>query len=291
MELRTLRQLQVVARCGTITSAAAELGIAQPALSQTIAKIENELNVRLFNRSRAGVHLTPAGREYLEVTAQGIALIDAAAEQAQERASGKAGMLTVGFVSAAQYRVLSNALRVLRERFPRVDTTLLEMKNFELPDGLRANKVDVAFVHSPLEVGVRLHQKLVADEGLVAAVPSDFPERVDRRITLSQVASHGLITFPETDLPDFRSALNQAFQRQGLRLHIVKEVSRTLTALSCVAAGYGIALLSRATMAASFNGVKFLDIENSEELPHAQISVLWRADARVTIANRFVELL
>jgi len=293
MEIRHLRHLQAVVRHGTLTAAASELGIAQSALSQSIAKLEAELGVRLFTRTRSGVVLTVAGRDFIDDSRDGLALIDEASERARDHATGKAARIVIGFVTLSQFRLLPEVLRTLSARMPRVDVQLVEMKTLEQPDALRANKIDIGLVHSPLMVGARVRERVIAREELVAAVPSDFPETADRHVSLAQLAAYNFISYPAADFPALRSDLEDAFRASGAHLHVSKELARTFTILACISAGYGVSLLPKAVVGVAFKGVKYIDVAmpDRRRLPYVTMSVLWRASARPTATDHLVELL
>ena len=291
MELRQLRYIQMVARLGTLTAAASELGIAQPALSQSISRLEAEFGIRLFTRSRKGVTLTKEGQAFLSEMSDGLALIDAAAETLCERAKGNAGRLVIGFVTASAYYVLPRVLRGLREGLPRVEIELKELRNIQQPDALRANEIDIGIVHSPLKLGTRVREKILVEEKLVAVVPDDFPEPEGRDITLADLAPYDFVTFPANDHPSFRNSLDHAFRERGLRWRIGMEVSRSLTALSCVSAGYGVTIVPESISGTRLEGVKNFELNESQFFSRMAMSVIWRSNSQKLLADMAVDIL
>ena len=101
MEIQHVRHFIAAADLGNMTRAAEMLGIAQPALSQSLRRMEDKLGVKLFDRSRRGIALNPAGAAILEELREAILRIDLAAQRAQQVAQGLAGTLTVGFTVSA----------------------------------------------------------------------------------------------------------------------------------------------------------------------------------------------
>jgi DNA-binding transcriptional LysR family regulator len=82
MEIHHLRHFLAVADAGSMTRAAEQLGVAQPALSQSIRRFEGKLGVRLFNRSRRGITLNPVGQAILDDVRASVVGIDAVATRA-----------------------------------------------------------------------------------------------------------------------------------------------------------------------------------------------------------------
>ena len=129
METRHLRYFLAVVDHGSVSRASEWLGIAQPALSQALSRMEKDLGVRLFERSRLGAAPTPAALAILEDVRISVARIDAAAHRAREIGRGSAGQLTVGLVSSALFDTLPRALREMRRQAPGVRVILREMSN------------------------------------------------------------------------------------------------------------------------------------------------------------------
>jgi DNA-binding transcriptional LysR family regulator len=129
MELRHLRYFIAVAEELSVRRAAHRLHVSQPALSQQISDLEDELGLNLFTRNSRGVELTEAGRAYLTGGRRVLAAAKQAAEQAQEAAKGERGRLLIGSFGAATISFLTGVLSRFRELQPLVEITLLHMNN------------------------------------------------------------------------------------------------------------------------------------------------------------------
>lgn len=290
METRHLRHFLAVADCGSLTRAAEQLGIAQPALSQSLARMERELGVALLARSRRGAVLTPAGRAILDDVRQSVARIDAALHRAREVGAGRAGRLVIGFVSAALYRALPRALRELAARFPDVEVVLREMSNAEQARALERGDIDIGLLHTPIAVNGPMREKRVSRDRFVAALPADFPHR-DDTITLARLAQIDLVWFPADQLPLVRAGILGAFRAAGSVARITQEANRSLTVLACVAGGRGASLLPSSVRALNFAGVRFCDIADGDGLPFFELSAVWPARSRATLADAFAALI
>ena len=118
MNTKQLQYVQTLARIGSFSGAAAELGISQPSLSQYVKKIEQELGVELFRRTGNQLSLTAAGEVYLEA---GRRMLD---EEAQMNArlgdlkADRRGVLRIGAAPFRTSSLLPRAIAAFRERFP-----------------------------------------------------------------------------------------------------------------------------------------------------------------------------
>jgi DNA-binding transcriptional LysR family regulator len=129
MELRHFRYFVAVAEESSLGRAAHRLHVSQPALSQQISDLENELGLQLFTRNSRGVELTEAGRAFLIAGRRVLVAAEQAAEQAQEAAKGERGRLVIGSLGAATISFLTGILARFREQHPLVEVTLLHMHN------------------------------------------------------------------------------------------------------------------------------------------------------------------
>jgi DNA-binding transcriptional LysR family regulator len=131
MELRHFRYFIAVAEESSLGRAAHRLHVSQPALSQQISDLEDELGLKLFTRNSRGVELTEAGRVFLIGGRRVLVAAKEAAERAQEAAKGERGRLVIGSLGAATISFLSAVLSHFREQHPLVEITVLQMNNRE----------------------------------------------------------------------------------------------------------------------------------------------------------------
>ncbi|MGJ7614063.1 MULTISPECIES: LysR family transcriptional regulator [unclassified Variovorax] len=291
MDTRQMRCIVAIAEAGSLTKAAERLGLAQPALTQTLNRLEQELGIRIFTRSRRGATLTDAGLAILDDLRASLAYGDAAAQRARAMGAGRAGRLTVGFVTHAVYEVLPNALRRLRAAHPQLDVVLREMSNAEQVAALEGGRIDIALLHPPVTVTARVHELRLGEEPMVAALPAAWPMAEDGCVSLADIARHGLVWFPEEQIPALRAQLLGALRRAGHETRVVQDANRTLTVLACVAAGLGCSLLPRSVRALQHEGVRYAEVRDGAPLPAFELSALWLARSRPTFADAFAAML
>ncbi|MCZ2499335.1 LysR family transcriptional regulator [Xylophilus sp. Kf1] len=291
LDTRLMRYLLAVADAGSLTHAAETLGVAQPALSQALKRLEEDLGVRLFERSRRGATMTDAGRAIIDDVRASLALAESATRRARDIAGGRAGRLHIGFVTHAVYDALPSALRLLKADFPGVQIVLSEMSNADQLAALEQGEIDLALLHTPMALAGRVRMKLVRRERFLAVVPAGHPLGPDGRIGLADVAALGLVWFPQKQLPAARAGIVAALQRAGLEPRFVQEANRSLTVLSCVAAGLGASLLPQSAAVLAHRGVQFVELRDGESLPHFELGVLWLAASRPTLAEQLAERL
>ena len=244
MELRHLRYFVAVAEELHFSRAAERLHIAQPPLSQQIMQLEDELGVRLLERTRRRVMLTDAGRLVLEEARRTLAQAERVVSAARRAAEGSIGFLRVGFSSSAPYTTLPAILRSFRAQFPEVALNLFERSTEEQVELLAAGAIDVAFVRRPVENAPEsLIVKTILRERLVLALPHDHKLRNRRSVEVRSLRSEPFILFPRHAAPGLYDQIDSICGRAGFKPKVAQEAVQMQTIVSLVSAGLGIAIV------------------------------------------------
>ncbi|WP_174279357.1 LysR substrate-binding domain-containing protein [Sphingomonas bacterium] len=142
MKLTQLRDLAAIAETGGLRRAARRLGLSQPALSRSIRELEDELGVRLFDRSIGGMALTEAGRTFATRGDAARRELERAREEALQQVGVDIGEVSIGLSSAAHVALLPRAIGPFRRRFPRVKLHIIESLFPALEAGIRDGSID-----------------------------------------------------------------------------------------------------------------------------------------------------
>lgn len=253
--------------------ASVRLNMSQPPLSQQIRALEQELGIKLFERSSRNVRLTPAAQALLPEARALLRGAARAVETARRAHLGRAGTLRVGFVNPAMDGFLSRAVRAFRLECPDVDLVLREMTSAEQLAALRAGPLHLGFVrHGWLDLE-GLESWVVRRERYVLALPEGHALSRLGSVCLEQLADIPLVMHPRSTQPRLHDAMIAAFQTAGMTPRIVQEAVSKHTTLSLVAAGLGCALVPESTMAWSREGVRYVAVRGG--LPVVEIAVVW----------------
>jgi DNA-binding transcriptional LysR family regulator len=176
MELRHLRYFITVAEYGTFSSAARLLHIAQSAISEQMADLEEELGVPLFTRSSRKTKLTAAGELFLAEARHVLAEADHAIEVARRAHRGEIGTLNIGFFAGSVGVDFPKLIRQFRKQHPGVRLSLVEMTSALQWPALVSGKIDVGFTRRvEPEFGADLKSELLHQDPIVAIVPKNHP--------------------------------------------------------------------------------------------------------------------
>jgi LysR family transcriptional activator of glutamate synthase operon len=244
MEIRQLRYLVALAEERNFTRAAEHEHIAQPALSQQIRRLEQEVGVALVERTTRRVALTEAG-ELLAVRARRIlAELDAAGAELQALTGLQTGHVLVGAIHTMGPVDLSIALGTFHELHPGVELTVREESSEELAELLRVDELDLAFLSVTERIerrGIGFHP-LVSEE-LVAIVPSHHRLGGRRRVRMHELAGERFIAYREG--ARLRELLISAGHAAGFEPEVVLESNESQLIRRLVARGLGVALVPR----------------------------------------------
>lgn len=148
MDTNQLRYFRAVAETLNFTRAAASLYMSQTTLSYQISNLEKEIGTKLFNRSHAGVTLTPAGEKLLEYVPQLLDIVDEAMSAAVGASKGFSNTLQIGFLGTHEQRFLPLLISEFSEQYPEVDVALRQGSPRRLMEMLEDGQVDFIFTIS-----------------------------------------------------------------------------------------------------------------------------------------------
>ena len=145
MKLQQLRYVLAVTERGSLRNAAEQLGLAQPAISRSIRELEEELGVELFQRSHAGMKLTPAGILFIRRAKTIQAEVGRTLREMENVRGAGFGVLTVGFSTAAHLALLPEMMKPFLARFPQIRLKIVEGLLPTMEANVRSGTVDIYY--------------------------------------------------------------------------------------------------------------------------------------------------
>lgn len=244
MELRHLRYFVTAAEELNFTRAAARLHVSQPPLSRQIRDLEDEIGAPLFDRGNKKLQLTPAGKAFLQEVKQILAHAVRAARLAKAVSQQKHGQLTLAILSPLGGLFLPPALRALRQRFPLVDVTIVEMVPLKQIEALLDNRIDVGFVpRTEAQCPTELSFELIAEVGVLVALPPHHPLARSRRISFQKLAKEPFVFFKRSSAPATHDWIRDLCRAKGFEPKIAKQCDQAQAILDSIAAGIGLSIL------------------------------------------------
>lgn len=289
MELTHLRYFVAVAEELHFGKAARRLRISQPPLSQQIKKLEDELNLKLFNRSSRVVALTEAGRLMLDEARAVLSRVDLLEERMALIGGGKGGLLSIGFNEPALNTVLPRAVDRFRRKYPKVGLQLHEMESTRQLRALRGREIHLGLMR-PYGFDLSgLRSRRLYSEDYVLALPKKHRLSRKKRVALNDLAGEDIILFARRTNPVLHRTILDILRGHGLRAAIRQEAGNKGTILALAGAGLGVGIVPESSAAAAPAGVLFRPL--APGLPPVEIVAVWREDDERPALRHFLDLL
>jgi len=285
VELRHFRAFVAVSRHGSISGAATDLHLAQPALSRQIRQLEDRLGTALFERSASGVRLTEAGRALLPDARATLRAADRAIETGRRAARGEVGTLRLGFVADA-LTVFGELVDGFARSHPRVKIEPRETDFRDITGGLWGGAADAALLWGPLD-DPGLEFRVLLEDPRVAVLPRRHRLARRRRISIRDLADDAFV------VPPLSPSGSSAWRRFWLldlfgdgRQPRFGPTPQTVAELwAAIAAGGAVATTPRSAAALHPHpGIAYVPIE---DVSPATAGVAWRAGRVSPLVHAF----
>lgn len=247
MELKELRNFIRVARAGSVSRAADELRLAQPALSRQISKLERQLGVSLFSRHGRGVRLSAAGSLLLERAEAIMQLVRQTSDEIREDRSLAAGRVTLGVPPAAGRLLIPPFVEQFQKAWPKITLHMREGVTSSLQEWLLEKRIDIAILHNPPHLEALNISPILTERMHVIGPPHHGQgKKPHTTFRIRDLAELPLI------LPSMahnnRRLVEQAALEHGVRLRIRTEVDSVAFAKAMVERGLGYTILTYAAV-------------------------------------------
>lgn len=244
MELRHLRYFVAVGEALSFTKGAQKLHLAQPSLTRQIKDLEEEIGVRLLDRTKGRVTLTPEGTSFLadakRVLAQSLQIV----ESVQRLSRHEVRPLNIGYVANLFYDLIPVTLASFQRSFPAVPINLFDMTCGDQLRAIEDGRIDLGFVglHEPIEE-LGLKYRCIAAYETVAALAATNPLAKKSTLQLKDLKPMFFISMSEASYPGYRRWLQQTCRKVGFSPRVLQDVEIERSLIQCVAAGLGVALM------------------------------------------------
>lgn len=239
MELKQLKYFVAVVDCGTMSQAAIQLDMVQPALSQQISRLETELSTRLLNRSNRGVSLTEPGVAFYREAVLAIRHAEEAARVAKQ--ARLTGSVSIGLSPSICALVGLPLMLSMKEKYPDVRLHIVEGMSGHLTQMLNTRQIDLAILFNDKDakrwsVTPLLQEKLfVIGKSLSGDQKSS--KKMGEKVNLQALKDLPLIL--PTSGHGLRQAIDRAFANSKLKPKVVAEIDSLDLLMSSVVAGLG----------------------------------------------------
>lgn len=288
MELRHLRYFITVAEELNFSKAALKLYTAQPSLSQQIKDLEEDIGVKLLNRTKRKVELTEEGAVFLEQARLTLAQADKAVAMARQVSQAKQQMLRIGFVPVAEMKIFPYILPNLRVQNPDLKIELLSLNNNEQMRLLKKGDLDLTFTRHNFNSD-EIESQFVIREPLIFLLPKDHPLAKYERIPVKALNGIDFIIPSAEQSLTLNQAILDFAKANGIELNIVQKADNILFNINSIGMGLGCTILPGyiAPLTMDNTVIRPLDVE----LPYLDLYVSYHKNNKSYVVSKFLELL
>ena len=288
MELRHLRYFITVAEELNFSKAALRLYTAQPSLSQQIKDLEDDVGVRLLNRTKRKVELTEEGAVFLEQARLTLAQADKAVAMARQVSQAKQQLLRIGFVPVAEMKIFPYVLPNLRVQNPDLKIDLLSLNNVDQIRGIKKGELDISFTRDNFQSD-EIESKFVLREPLIFILPKEHPLAKYERISVQALDGIDFIIPSDEQSKMLHDAILNFAKDHGIEFNIVQKADNILFNINSIGIGLSRTLLPGyiATLTTNNMVIRPLDVD----LPSLDLFVCYCKNLNSTAVQKFMDLL
>ena len=256
--------------------AAKKLGMSQPPLTEQIKVLEHALNLQLFERSRRGTKLTPAGRAILPAVQKLADQLENLEIAVREAAQGQIGTVTIGAISSSIIEVLPKFIEHAKSHFPNLTIHVKEIDSVEAITALENGDIDLAFARLEGDLGTNIQSSPLIRERLAVALPEKHKLANLSEVALGELSQEQFIMFARKISPLSFDTITGMCRKEGFFPKVIHEVRSVASQIAFVGCGQGIALVPYSITRFSYPNVVILPL--AEHLDFITTAIAWRKD-------------
>ena len=291
INLELYKVFYTVAHNGSLTKAADELFISQPAVSQSIRQLEEQLGMKLFNRGHNGMELTAQGGELIvDDVEKALRLLSGVEDKVSKLRHSAQGTLRIGASETIFKYCIADRLVEYHKLYPDVKFELTSDISPKIIEYLKADRCDVGFLNLPLEAddGVVISDTvMLLNDVFIAGEP--YKDLKGKKISVWELRKYPLLLMQPNTV--FRASFNHYINNLGIQLEPTIEVDSWGFMKKLVADGMGIGCIPREYTKARMEQGSLFELDVEPLLPTRSVGIALPKNASVSYALRaFVNL-
>lgn len=278
------------ARCGSLTGAARELAISQPAVSQALKQLETEVGTKLFIRASRGIRLTPEGRMLYEYVSKGYEQILLGEKQLSSMLSLEYGELKIGASDMTLKYYLLPLLEKYHERFPGIKVMVTNAPTPATISLLRQGKIDFGAVSTPFDSVQGIDSKAVREIEDIFVAGRKFIQYKNRMLDLQELEKLSVISLEKNT--STRSYIDSFLRRSGVELHPEFELATSDMIVQFALRSLGVGCVVRDFAGEYLEDGRLFELRFNQMIPKRKICVVTETGGFMTrAAQEFLRMI
>jgi DNA-binding transcriptional LysR family regulator len=289
MELRHLRYFTAVVQWKGYREASRRLHVAQPAISQTVADLEQELGLKLFSRAKRVAQVTPEGEIFYAEAIRTLAQAELAVNTAKRAAKGEIGRLSIGFLWPATYTFLPELVRTFKAQYPGVKLTLQELIPLQQEVAFDKGLIDIGFTRTlTAEQSKTLSSRHLYYDPMMAVLPASRQVKT-KRVRISDLANESFVLFHREGAPGLFDTITGMCNDAGFSPKVENASNMMQTVLSLVEAEEGVSIVPACVRNLRSDGVRFYRLQPDDV--RVELVAAWKKESPSVVLRAFLDLI
>lgn len=285
-----LRTVIAAAEYGSFRRAAAALEVKQSTLSRRVRRLEEQLGIKLFERSSGGVHITPTGGDVVRTAKSLLEQMDRMSSTARAAGRGEAGDIRIGVCTSPSASKLRAAVASYIKASPDVQIRLIERSRPRLLDGLRTGDMDIVIVVGETR-DYPGSSMLLWSERIIVALPAEHRLTNKDMIFWSDLKGEAFLLSRRDPGSDLRNIVVQKLSAPGEAPDIASWDVSSESILAMLEAGQRISVHCESCAGLTFPGVVYREVRDASGPSYIPFTACWQGDNKNPALARFLELL
>lgn len=276
MDINQLRCFVSVGKELHFGRAAQKMEMMPASLSRFIRLLEEDLGVRLLNRSTRNVSLTAEGALFFDDASKLIDQFDALAKRFKVGLKDERRTLRIGAIDSAARGLVPALLNLFVPLHPHSDIHIIEDKTINLIPKLKSGWLDMIFIREPQSIDASLAVRFITRESCVLAVPIQHVLADRERVAVADFQHEAMIIPDRRTRPHSHDLTMSLFKLAGFTPHIAQFAEEKQTILSLVAAGLGLAVVPASYRTMNSDSVSYIALDLPEQIKRLPLSIAWQ---------------
>ncbi|MBD9660976.1 LysR family transcriptional regulator [Pantoea sp. PNT03] len=276
MDINQLRCFVAVGKELHFGRAAQKMEMMPASLSRFIRLLEEDLGVRLLNRSTRNVSLTAEGALFFDDASKLIDQFDALAKRFRVGLKDERRTLRIGAIDSAARGLVPALLNLFVPLHPHSDIHIIEDKTINLIPKLKSGWLDMIFIREPQSIDASLAVRFITRESCVLAVPIQHVLADRERVAVADFQHEAMIIPDRRTRPHSHDLTMSLFKLAGFTPHIAQFAEEKQTILSLVAAGLGLAVVPASYRTMNSDSVSYIALDLPEQIKGLPLSIAWQ---------------
>ena len=276
IDIELYKIFYTVATCENITKASQILFISQPAVTMSIKKLEEQLGVSLFTRTKHGMILTDEGKVLYEYVKEAIDSIKAGENRIANLKKLETGNIKIGIGTTLTKHFLIKYLEVFHKKYPKIKINIDTSVTSEVLRNLENGRIDVAIITSQKTNYKNLNVVYSEDIEDIFIANEDFKKKINKTIKLEELNNYPLLV--QNINSNIRSFLDKELAKYNIKLKGFMELTSYSLVTEFAKIGFGIGFITKKYVEYELKSKELYEIKTTPKLPNRKILVLTKKD-------------